>query len=135
LVRLDTQGTGTGNTNASSGVAKGNPTGIVTYTTSFTNASDSLTTNGIGGQCIRGGGTVVLTTAGGAVLYLEQVGLNCNTASSSVGDASVNATFVINATLSTGRFAGATGTGTVVTGQYGGTGQTFLTIEGTIKLN
>lgn len=135
LVRIEVEGTGSGSTNASSGVARGNPVGIVTYTTAFTNSPDSLSNNGIGGQCIRGGGTVVLTTANGTVLSLEQVGLNCNASSSAAGDATVNGTFVINPTLSTGRFAGATGTGTVVTGQYGGSGQTFLTIDGAIKLN
>ncbi len=135
LVRIQVEGTGTGSTNASSGVGKGHPTGIVTYTASFKNANDSLTSNGIGGQCIRGAGTVTLTTKNGTVLSLEQAGLNCNPDAGGGGsDAVVNGAFVVNPTLSTGRYAGATGAGSVVTGQVGATGQAFLTIDGTIKL-
>jgi hypothetical protein len=139
LIPFEVTGAGTGGTNASSGIAKGDPVGVATYTTTFSNAGDSLTTNGGGGFCIRGSGAVILTTSSGSVLYLEQVGLNCNTSMGGGGsNATDNATFVINPTLSTGRFAGATGTGTVVTGQYGvvtGTGPAFLRIDGILKLN
>jgi len=64
----------TGDTNFSSGTAKVEPFGIVTYKTSWTDSPDSFTGNGTGGQCAHGSGTVVLTTPNGDQLTLSQTG-------------------------------------------------------------
>jgi hypothetical protein len=121
-------GSSGGDTNFSSGTAKVEPFGIVTYKTSWTDSLDSFTGNGTGGQCAHGSGTVVLTTPNDDQLTLSQTGLSCNLGTLDFSD---DGTFLI--TAATGRFKGYKGAGSVITGVYSD-GLAFLHISGTLKL-
>jgi hypothetical protein len=132
LTELRDEGSGVGgfvdNSNFSSGTVKGEPFGIATYTTTWSNSLDSLSGNGSGGVCERGSGTVVLTTPSGDQLTLSQSGLSCTI---QIGPGfEDDGTFLI--TAATGRFTGYTGAGSVVTGVYPN-GLAFLHIGGSVK--
>ena len=72
------------------------------------------TTNGFGGQCYPATGSLSLTGVHGpaATLVVDLQGVACAVGSSTTLSA-IAATYVVDATNSSGRFAGATGTGTV----------------------
>jgi hypothetical protein len=101
-----------------SGSAKGEPFGVATYVTNWNAALDSISTNGSGGNCLRGSGTVTLTTPNGDTLTLEYGSLECDTGSV-IGRFAVQGGYRI--TSGTGRFTGATGTGNIVWAVYNNT--------------
>jgi hypothetical protein len=119
LTNLSAEGVGTYVSNApvqvSSGSAKGEPFGVATYVTTWNAALDSATTNGSGGNCIRGSGNVTLTTPNGDTLTLQYGSLECDTGSV-IGQFAVQGAYRI--TSGTGRFTGATGTGNIVWAVY-----------------
>jgi len=107
LFVLEVEGMGTYNSNApvqtSSGTAQGDHIGNVTYSTTW-NAGGNIGPSGTGGNCIDGGGTVILTSSNGDTLSLEYSSKECDTGSV-IGHFAVNGGYTI--TGGTGRFAGA----------------------------
>ncbi len=115
-----------------SGTAKGEPFGVATYQTTWNPAFDSVSTNGSGGNCIRGSGNVILTTPNGDTITLEYASTECDTGGV-IGHVAVRGAYLV--TSGTGRFSGATGGGNVVWATYSNTpgSPAFLHIDGNIK--
>jgi hypothetical protein len=133
LTRLEGDGVGTfnasGSTHTSTGVAKGDVFGIASFTASFRDDPSSFSGNGSGGSCVRGSGSIVLTTGTGSTITMQQAGLSCDT-SADPNNLTDNATYLIVG--GTGQFSGATGTGNVVTGFQ--SAQVVIHVDGNIIL-
>jgi len=95
------------------GVVKGDLFGIATFKASFNNDPYTFSGNAAGGACVRGSGTIVLTTRHGSTITMEQAGLSCDTSDDPSRITDTCAYLIVGGT---GRFEGATGTGNVVTG-------------------
>jgi len=97
------------------GVVKGDVFGIAVFKATFNNSKYwwSFTDNGSRGACVRGSGSVVLTTPDGSQIVMQQAGLSCNPAADPTNLLDAGTYLIVDGT---GRFSGATGTGNVVTG-------------------
>jgi hypothetical protein len=134
------EGAGTGTAfeggGVASGTAKGDPFGIATWT--FTQGSGGgFPFATLAGFCVADSGNAILTTPSGSVLFLDVMSFGCSNTTASNTSATFNGAFVINPTLSKGKFAGATGSGNIVVGAYAQqsvAGPVFLHINGNIKL-
>jgi hypothetical protein len=119
--------TGSGLTHTSVGVVKGTVFGAAKFTASLSDDRWSLSGNGSGGACVRGSGSIVLSTPDGSTLTMQQAGLSCNPWKDP-NNLIDNAAYLIVG--GTGRFSGAAGTGNVVTGIM--SGQTCIHFDGNI---
>ena len=125
------QFTATGCTVQTTGTATSSHLGTGPYTSTLTIKWAAATPNGQGGFCAPATGSSTLTAANGATLTFSQTGTVCE-----VGKSSPNVAHTFTGTYTitggTGRFAGATGSGTI-SGGDNGQGISSYTASGTIS--
>jgi len=108
---------------------KGRIFGPAKFTASLSDEGWSITGNGTGGSCVRGSGSIALTALDGSTLTMQQAGLSCNPGYDPKNLIDNAAYLIVGGT---GRFSGATGAGSVVTGIMNG--QVWIHFDGDIVL-
>jgi hypothetical protein len=99
--------------------------GTATFTSAFTIDYTTYRSNGSGGGCAQASGDFVITSPSG-VIHARQVGFLCEIGAAGMSAHTFNATFWIDPVMSTGKFSGASGSGTLTDNDDGPQGLKIL---------
>jgi hypothetical protein len=122
-----------GCTIGSAGEIKGDMIGDATFTSTLTIDYSTYRSNGSGGGCAQASGDFIVNSSNG-VIRARQVGFLCEVGATGLSAHTFNATYWIDPKTSTGKFAGASGSGNLTASDDGPTGSNVLShLSGVIK--